>query len=57
VKNVFVADRDRIENSNLSRSILFRERDCGQPKAVVAAEQAAEIYPDIQVQPFVGNVV
>jgi molybdopterin/thiamine biosynthesis adenylyltransferase len=57
VKNVFVADRDRIENSNLSRSILFREGDCCRPKAVVAAEQAAEIYPDIQVQPFVGNVV
>ena len=57
VGHVFVADRDRIENSNLSRSILFRERDCGRPKAVVAAERAAEIYPDIQVQPFAGNVV
>ncbi len=57
VKNVFVADRDRIENSNLSKSILFRERDCGRPKAVVAAERAAEIYPDIRVQPFAGNVV
>jgi molybdopterin/thiamine biosynthesis adenylyltransferase len=57
LKNVFVADRDRIENSNLSRSILFRERDCGRPKAVVAAERAAEIYPDIRVQPFDGNIV
>ena len=57
LKNVFVADRDRIENSNLSRSILFRERDCGRPKAVVAAERAAEIYPDIRVQPFAGNIV
>lgn len=57
VRNVFVADRDRIENSNLSKSILFRERDCGRPKAVVAAERAAEIYPDIRVQPFAGNVV
>jgi molybdopterin/thiamine biosynthesis adenylyltransferase len=57
LKNVFVADRDRVENSNLSRSILFRERDCGRPKAVVAAERAGEIYPDIRVQPFTGNVV
>ena len=45
LRNVFVADRDQIENSNLSRSILFRERDCGRSKAVVAAERAAEIYP------------
>ena len=55
--NVFVADRDRIENSNLSRSILYRERDCGRPKAVVAAERAVEIYPAIRVQPFDGNIV
>ena len=57
VGQVFVADRDRIENSNLSRSILFRERDCGRPKAEVAAERAAEIYPGIRVRPFTGNVV
>ena len=57
LRNVFVADRDQIENSNLSRSILFRERDCGRPKAVVAAERAAEIYPEIRVQPFAGNIV
>ena len=57
LKNVFIADRDRIENSNLSRSILFRERDCGRPKALVAAERAVEIYPDIRVQPFDGNIV
>ena len=54
---MFVADRDRVENSNLSRSILFRERDCGRPKAEVAAERAAEIYPAIRVQPFAGNIV
>ena len=57
LKNVFVADRDRIENSNLSRSILFRERDCGRSKALVAAERATEIYPDIRVQAFDGNIV
>jgi molybdopterin/thiamine biosynthesis adenylyltransferase len=57
LKKVFIADRDRIENSNLSRSILFRERDCGRSKALVAAERAAEIYPDIRVQPFDGNIV
>jgi molybdopterin/thiamine biosynthesis adenylyltransferase len=57
VGRVFVADRDRVENSNLSRSILFRESDCGRPKAEVAAARAAEIYPGIRVQHFLGNVV
>jgi adenylyltransferase/sulfurtransferase len=57
VGRVFLADRDRVENSNLSRSILFRERDCGRPKADVAAERAAEVYPGMKVRPFTGNVV
>ncbi len=57
VGHVFVADRDRVEHSNLSRSILFRESDCGRPKALVAAERAAEVYPSIKVQPFLGNIV
>jgi molybdopterin/thiamine biosynthesis adenylyltransferase len=57
VGHVFVADRDRVENSNLSRSILFRERDCGRPKAEVAAERAVEVYPGMRVRPFTGNIV
>jgi adenylyltransferase/sulfurtransferase len=57
VGRVFLADRDRVENSNLSRSILFRQRDCGRPKVEVAAERAVEIYPAMGVQPFHGNVV
>ncbi len=57
VGNVFVADLDRIENSNLSRSVLFRAADCGQPKAAVAARSAMQIYPEIRIQPFHGNIV
>ena len=45
VGRVFVADRDRIERSNLSRSVLFREADCGRSKAEVAAERARELFP------------
>src|SRR5882757_2896011 len=36
VGNVLVADMDRIENSNLSRSVLYRATDNGQFKATVA---------------------
>src|SRR6185503_20211442 len=31
--NVLVADMDRIENSNLSRSVLYRESDSGASKS------------------------
>src|SRR5665213_3988029 len=57
VGNVFIADLDRIENSNLSRSILYRESDNGQYKARAAARAAADVYPRINAQAFVGNVV
>ena len=52
-----MADRDRIENSNLSRSVLFRGEDCGLSKADVAAARAREIYPGMRVQPLTANIV
>jgi len=57
IGNVFVADLDSIENSNLSRSVLFRAVDTGQSKAIVAARRAREIYPELEAQPFHGNIV
>jgi adenylyltransferase/sulfurtransferase len=57
IGNVFIADLDRIENSNLSRSVLYRAADCGRLKADVAAERAREIYPEMKTQPFHGNIV
>jgi len=47
VGNVVIADKDTIENSNLSRSVLYREADAGRSKAVVAAAAARDIYPAI----------
>lgn len=57
VGQVFAADRDAVENSNLSRSVLFRESDRGRSKVDAAAAGAAAIYPGIRVQPFHGNIV
>jgi adenylyltransferase/sulfurtransferase len=57
VGNVVVADFDAIENSNLSRSVLFREADCGRLKSEVAAERARDIYPGMRVRPLNANVV
>src|SRR6202453_1238340 len=45
IGNILIADLDRIENSNLSRSVLYRKKDNGRFKAEVAARAAKEIYP------------
>jgi molybdopterin/thiamine biosynthesis adenylyltransferase len=55
--NLFIADMDRIENSNLSRSVLFRASDNGKFKAEIAAKAARDIYPEIYTHSFTGNIV
>jgi molybdopterin/thiamine biosynthesis adenylyltransferase len=57
VGRVFVADLDRVERSNLARSVLFREGDEGRPKAEAAAARMREIHPAVRVRPFVGNAL
>lgn len=54
---LFIADLDKVENSNLSRSVLYREKDNGSSKAIAAARAAKDIFPDIRVQAFNGNVL
>jgi molybdopterin/thiamine biosynthesis adenylyltransferase len=56
VGHVLVIDMDRVENSNLSRCVLFRERDEGSFKAEVAAAAARELNPEIDVCGVVGDV-
>jgi adenylyltransferase/sulfurtransferase len=56
-RQVVIADMDRVDHPNLSRSILYRQTDIGRFKAEVAGEAAAQIYPEITVQPFKGNIV
>ena len=56
VGHVTVVDGDRIEHSNLSRSVLYRAGDAGRYKADVAAERAVELYPEMRVTPIVGDV-
>ncbi|MDR2438594.1 MAG: ThiF family adenylyltransferase [Planctomycetaceae bacterium] len=57
VGNVLVADLDKIENSNLSRSVLFRAEDNNKSKAATAAARAKEIYPEMNIHYFDGNIV
>lgn len=58
VGHIYVVDFDRIEISNLTRSVLFREADAYSHlyKADVVARRAMEINPQIKVTPIVGNL-
>ena len=52
VGEIYLIDFDQIEKSNLTRSVLFRQRDCGRPKAEAAAEAVRDLNPDTQVIPL-----
>ena len=56
VGTVLVIDLDAIENSNLSRCVLFREADEGRFKAEVVADAAKALNPEVNVIPVVGDV-
>ena len=58
VGHIYVVDFDRIEISNLTRSVLFREEDAYNHsyKAEIVAKRAMEINPQIKVTPIVGNL-
>lgn len=62
VGRLLVVDRDRIESSNLTRSVLFcvpaivEHIASGTPKAVLAARRAMELNPDVDAGSHVGEV-
>ena len=49
IGRVYIFDKDTIEISNLSRSILYRPKDYGQAKARVASRAVKEINPAVRV--------
>ena len=54
---VIVVDLDRIEESNLSRTVLYRDKDIGEFKAEAAAKAYCSLAPDACVKPIVANVI
>lgn len=56
IGNLLIVDFDTIEDSNLSRSVLFREGDRGKPKAQVAAEAIKKLNPDVNVKAWHGDI-
>ena len=48
IGHIFIIDRDTIEMSNLSRSVLYRASDSGKDKVVVAARAVRELNPNVK---------
>jgi molybdopterin/thiamine biosynthesis adenylyltransferase len=56
-ERIVVVDLDRIEESNLSRAILFSSEDIGLFKAEAAARSLKKLAPGARVRALVANVV
>ncbi len=56
-RKIVVVDMDRIDETNLSRTVLYRTQDLGQLKAEVAARAVLEMCPEAVVRPITANVV
>lgn len=56
IGNILIADFDTIEDSNLSRSVLFRASDNGRRKVDAAAEAVKELNPDVNVKTWHGDI-
>src|SRR5205807_695587 len=57
VGNIWVVDFDTIEDTNLTRSVLFRASDAGTLKVEAAARMMREINPDVKVHGIAGDIM
>lgn len=53
---LLLVDPDRIESSNLSRSVLFREGDVGRSKVRAAARALRALGPGVEVEAVEGDL-
>ena len=57
IGKIIIVDMDKIEQTNLTRSVLYRMEDVGKYKAEAAAEAAMEINPDVKAIGMNSNIV
>jgi adenylyltransferase/sulfurtransferase len=56
IGHILIADFDTIEDSNLSRSVLFRADDRGRRKVDAAADGVKALNPDVKVKAWHGDI-
>ena len=58
IGHLVLVDFDKVEMSNLSRSVLFRQADAeqGRYKVEVAAERLKQINPSLDIQTICGDI-
>lgn len=56
VGHLVVVDFDRVEASNLTRSVLFRRSDVGRQKTEVVCQRLKELNPELEVQAIDGDI-
>ena len=56
VRKILIADRDRVEMSNVSRMIFFHPRDLGKNKAEVLAKNIHAKYPYVETSAYRGEL-
>lgn len=57
IGKIVIVDMDKIEQTNLTRSVLYRMKDVGKYKCEAAAEAAMEINPDVKAIYLNKNVI
>ncbi|MBQ4039825.1 MAG: ThiF family adenylyltransferase [Oscillospiraceae bacterium] len=57
IGKILIIDMDKIEHTNLTRSVLYRAHDVGRYKAEVAAERASEMNPDVKTKALLANII
>lgn len=56
IGRLLIADRDRVEASNLQRQVLYRQADIGRPKAGAARAHLAALDPAVAIESFEGRL-
>ena len=55
IGNIGIVDKDKVELSNLSRQIIFENKDIKKAKSVAAVNKIKKINPDVKVKSYSKN--
>lgn len=56
IRHIVVVDYDRVEERNISHSVLFEREDIGMPKVEAAARSLRRRYPGIDLRGINGDI-